>query len=1089
MEKKYILLFVLFGVFQIANAQSTYYYYYNEKIFIDIDKDRVAVNQSIKNNNFAAYIDKYESVSEGIEIRNRTYVTTTDPQAQARINLKHYYVELKTKSTVQGNQATYMAFVNTLNGNSNITKASPCYKTLEGNPLGLTNNFYVKLKPQTSQAVLYNLAQTHNLEVLGKDKYSANLYILSSTKNNPLNALEYANLFYETGLFEISEPEFVFHLSTASDGIGNEESSKDVSLTNKNTLLSPNDPLYANQWGLKNTGQHGGNVGMDINIESAWNITKGANVKIAVFDHGFEMDHPDLAGNVIGIGFDAETMTPGAKVRGRHGTPIAGIIGAVQNNNNGMSGVAPESDILPISMRIRFQTIGQICSGFNWARAVDGGNADVINCSWTGYTESAILNTAIIQAMTLGRNGKGSVVVFCSGNISTNFPYGNGVGHPGYIHPNIIVVGAMSPCAERKTFIPVVSCDGEVNWGSRFGTTLDVMAPGVKIVGTDNRHSVDLAQLYQYDPLLEQYQYDENSDYVLNFNGSSSAAPQVAGIAALILSVNPCLTSKQVGDIIEQTARKVGNYSYVTTTGRPNGTWNSEMGYGLVDAHAAVLMAQNMHSATLDLYVKDSPADLGVEPNIVTPILWTSDDIWIRNQQDGVMTHQNPVYQSSVPNYVKVRIINKSCVASTGIEQLKLYWAKASSSLSWPNPWNGGVLHPTTGATMGNVVGTQNIPVILPGEEVVLEFPWVVPNPALYGEQDPWHFCLLTKIISVNDSMTFPEVNNNLNANVGKNNNIAWKNVTVINVEPNASGTQISGAIAVGNPFPGIKKYSLTFKADNPETGKKIFEDAEVKIKLSSNLLEAWRRGGKQVFNLRTTKDENILIVDGDNAMLKNVTFNANQIATMSLTFNFLTKEATDKNKYIYHVIQKDDQGAVFGGETYDIRKQTRNLFFANAGGDKEVDFNQAIAIYAEDINEPAEYNWYDSEGNLIYQGKELQIANAVADRYKLEVISTVDGFKDYTEVKVKIKPSTLETISPNPAINTVTVDYKLNEVTSAYLMVIGYYGSNGTSNNYILDVNSNETTFDVSNYPTGFYTVALVCDGQITDAKTLIKQ
>ena len=55
--------------------------------------------------------------------------------------------------------------------------------------------------------------------------------------------------------------------------------------------------------------------------------------------------------------------------------------------------------------------------------------------------------------------------------------------------------------------------------------------------------------------------------------------------------------------------------------------------------------------------------------------------------------------------------------------------------------------------------------------------------------------------------------------------------------------------------------------------------------------------------------------------------------------------------------------------------------------------------------------------------------------------------------------------------------------------MVIGYYGSNGTSNNYILDVNSNETTFDVSNYPTGFYTVALVCDGQITDAKTLIKQ
>ena len=55
--------------------------------------------------------------------------------------------------------------------------------------------------------------------------------------------------------------------------------------------------------------------------------------------------------------------------------------------------------------------------------------------------------------------------------------------------------------------------------------------------------------------------------------------------------------------------------------------------------------------------------------------------------------------------------------------------------------------------------------------------------------------------------------------------------------------------------------------------------------------------------------------------------------------------------------------------------------------------------------------------------------------------------------------------------------------------MVIGYYGSNGTSNNYILDVNSSETNLNVSNYPSGFYSVALVIDGNIIDAKTLIKQ
>ena len=55
--------------------------------------------------------------------------------------------------------------------------------------------------------------------------------------------------------------------------------------------------------------------------------------------------------------------------------------------------------------------------------------------------------------------------------------------------------------------------------------------------------------------------------------------------------------------------------------------------------------------------------------------------------------------------------------------------------------------------------------------------------------------------------------------------------------------------------------------------------------------------------------------------------------------------------------------------------------------------------------------------------------------------------------------------------------------------MVIGYYGSNGTSNNYILDVNSSEANLNVSNYASGFYTVALVVNGEIVDAKTLIKQ
>ncbi len=152
-------------------------------------------------------------------------------------------------------------------------------------------------------------------------------------------------------------------------------------------------------------------------------------------------------------------------------------------------------------------------------------------------------------------------------------------------------------------------------------------------------------------------------------------------------------------------------------------------------------------------------------------------------------------------------------------------------------------------------------------------------------------------------------------------------------------------------------------------------------------------------------------------------------------------------------------------------------------------DLTETIIISASQISEPALYNWYDTQGNLIFQGKDLTIATQVAQKYKLEVIATADGFKDYSEVEVNLKPTVLNTIEPNPATNNVTIGYKLNEVGSAYLMIIGGYGATGTSNNYILDTNNTETNINISNYPSGFYTVAIVCNGQIVAAKTLVKQ
>lgn len=160
------------------------------------------------------------------------------------------------------------------------------------------------------------------------------------------------------------------------------------------------------------------------------------------------------------------------------------------------------------------------------------------------------------NALLWGRNGKGVVVVFATGNEAENVKF------PANCDENILAVGAINNNGRRANF-------------SNYGSKLDVVAPGVDITTTN-----------VLDPSIPLY--------VSNFRGTSAACPHVAGVAALILSVNPDLTSVGVIDIIEKTSRKVGGYSYSTVSGRPNGTWNNEMGYGLVDAYAAVQEAIRM---------------------------------------------------------------------------------------------------------------------------------------------------------------------------------------------------------------------------------------------------------------------------------------------------------------------------------------------------------------------------------------------------------------------------------------------------------------------------------------------------------------
>lgn len=106
-----------------------------------------------------------------------------------------------------------------------------------------------------------------------------------------------------------------------------------------------------------------------------------------------------------------------------------------------------------------------------------------------------------------------------------------------------------------------------------------------------------------------------------------------------------------------------------------------------------------------DLYIKDTPADTGIEPNPDTGPMWVTEDIWVRNNPDPgyqpfpfpeltppwtPLPHENPEYRDpkySTPNYVYIRVRNRGTAPSTGTERLRLYWAKASTGLGWPAQW------------------------------------------------------------------------------------------------------------------------------------------------------------------------------------------------------------------------------------------------------------------------------------------------------------------------------------------------------------------------------------------------------------------
>ena len=280
-------------------------------------------------------------------------------------------------------------------------------------------------------------------------------------------------------------------------------------------------------------------------------------VLIAILDEGVATAHPDLAPAIAGTfdGVDEDSFQEPNAWDG-HGTACAGLAAAVGGNGIGIRGVAAGAGLL--AGRIAYSdgnrpewvtTPAQIARTIAWAWKDAG--AWILSNSWGGLAPSNAVAREVEGARTQGRDGLGCVVVCAAGND------GRQVLSPGNL-PHMLTVGASNQFDEVKTWD---SADGEDGWASCHGPEVSVVAPGVRNLTTAIGNG--------YDPV---------------FNGTSSATPIVAGVAALILSARPDLTEAAVRQIIRETAAKIGPFPY--DDGR-----NDAAGFGRVDALAAVQAA------------------------------------------------------------------------------------------------------------------------------------------------------------------------------------------------------------------------------------------------------------------------------------------------------------------------------------------------------------------------------------------------------------------------------------------------------------------------------------------------------------------
>ncbi len=438
-----------------------------------------------------------------------------------------------------------------------------------GEPVIYTENLFIKFIDTTEPDECRKIIREAGLTIKEEVSYAPNAFFVAAPEGTGEQVFDLALSLLNRDDVEYCHPELV----------------------RKRSLRA----IAPQQWHLKTTTVNGITISASANVEAAHQITQGEGITIAVIDDGVDIDHVEFGGSgklVAPRDATQNSSDPSPKDDGffsdDHGTACAGV--ACANGNLGASGVAPQAKLMPIRLASGLGS-QQEASAFRWA--ADNG-ADVISCSW-GPQDGEWFNPndplhnrrvplpastklAIDYATTQGRGGKGCVVLFAAGNGNES------VDNDGYAsYERVIAVAACNDQSKRSVY----SDFGNAVWcafpSSDFGyppfSHPEPLTPGIWTTDRTGNPGYNQGSLADGDAI---------GNYTNSFGGTSSSCPGAAGVAALVLAVNPNLRWQEVKDLFKRSCDKIDPSGGLYDA---NG-WSKFYGYGRLNAQTAVTLAQ-----------------------------------------------------------------------------------------------------------------------------------------------------------------------------------------------------------------------------------------------------------------------------------------------------------------------------------------------------------------------------------------------------------------------------------------------------------------------------------------------------------------